>query len=76
MSYRILLIGLLNIGLFANASAQPYWLNMVTNGESMSLPVSSSQSCSDAVMQYVRSNIVNFVSCDIEPLPDAVNIGI
>lgn len=75
MSYKMLLIGLLSFSLLGTASAQSYWLNMVTDGESMSLPVSSKESCSEAVIQYVRSNVVNFVSCDIEPLPDAVNIG-
>lgn len=57
------------------ANAQTYWLNMVSDGQSMSLPVASDSQCSEAVNQFVRSNLVNFVSCDVKPLPDAVNLS-
>jgi len=72
MFKKFLLVSVLTIG---SANAQPYWLNMVVNGESMSLPVSSDERCTKAVNQYVRSNLVNFVSCDVEPLRDAVNVS-
>jgi len=71
----MLLIGLLSFALTGTASAQTYWLNMVTDGESMSLAVATEKGCTEAANQYVRSQIVNFVSCDVKPLPDAVNIG-
>jgi hypothetical protein len=61
--------------LFTSAlSAQTYWVNMVDNGVSMSLPVSSDQLCSEAVYRYVQSNLVDAVSCDVMPLPDAINL--
>jgi len=72
MFKKILLVSLLSIG---SVNAQPYWLNMVVNGESMSLPVSSESRCTMAVNDFVRSNLVNFVSCDVEPLRDAVNVS-
>lgn len=75
MLYKLLLTVFLNLGLLGTAAAQTYWLNMVTGGESMSLPVFSDSKCTEAVNGYVRSNLVNFVSCDVEPLPDAVNLG-
>ena len=72
MLKKIFLVFILSIG---TANAQTYWLNMVESDQSMSLPVSSDEKCTEAVIQYVSSNLVNFVSCDVEPLPDAVNLG-
>jgi len=71
MFKKFFFVSILSIG---TANAQTYWLNMVDNGQSMSLPVSSEERCTEAVNQFVRSNLVNFVSCDVKPLPDAVNI--
>jgi len=71
MFKKFVLVFLLSIG---SANAQTYWLNMVKTGISMSLPVSTAEKCIEAVNQFVRSNLVNFVSCDVEPLPDAVNL--
>ena len=73
MIQKILLVFLVSIG---SVNAQTYWLNMVQSGTSMSLPVSSAEQCTEAVNQFVRSNLVNFVSCDVNPLPDAVNLGL
>ncbi len=72
MFKKIFFVFMLGIG---TANAQTYWLNLVDNGQSMSLPVPTGEQCNEAVVQYVRSNLVNFVSCDVEPLPDAVNIA-
>ena len=71
MFKHVLLVISLSIG---SVNAQTYWVNMVESGQSMSLPVSSEEQCTEAVNQYVRSNLVNFVSCDVQPLPDAVNL--
>ena len=74
MLYKLLFIGFIYLGILGNASAQSFWLNMVSDGESMSLPVQSGAKCTEAVISYVRSNIVSFVSCDVEPLHDAINL--
>jgi len=43
MFYKALLTGLLSLALFGAANAQTYWLNIVIDDESMSLPVSSNE---------------------------------
>ncbi len=75
MFYKAWLIALLSLGAISTVSAQTYWLNMVVDGDSISLATFSDEKCSEAVIRYVRSNLVNFVSCDVQPLPDAVNTG-
>ena len=75
MFIKLLLFSVLNALLVGTLSAQTYWLNLVDNGKSMSLPVSTDEQCSQAVYRYVQSNLVHAVSCDVKPLPDAVNIG-
>jgi hypothetical protein len=75
MFYKVLFTGLLSLGLFASASAQTYWLNIVVDDESMSLPVSSNEMCSEAIVRYVQLQYHGSISCDVMPLPDAVNIG-
>ena len=74
MLKKILFYSVLNLFLAGAASAQTYWLNLVDNGNSMSLPVSSDEQCIEAVYRYVQSNLVDAISCDVEPLPDAVNV--
>ena len=74
MLKKILFYSVLNLFLAGTASAQTYWLNLVDNGNSMSLPVSSDEQCTEAVYRYVQSNLVDAISCDVEPLPDAVNV--
>jgi len=54
MFYKALLTGLLSLALFGAANAQTYWLNIVIDDESMSLPVSSNEKCSEAIIRYVQ----------------------
>ena len=74
MFKNFLFFSVLSILTMASAHAQTYWLNVINSGESMSLPVSSDELCSQAVYRYVQSNLADAVSCDVQPLPDAVNI--
>lgn len=74
MFHKLLLTGILSLGMFGAASAQTYWLNLVIDNESMSLPVSSNEKCSEAIVRYVQQQLHGSISCDVEPLPDAVNL--
>ena len=58
-----------------SAHAQIFWLNMVVDGQPMSLPVTSTEQCNAALDEYVRSGLINFVSCDVEPLPTTVSMN-
>ena len=65
-------------------SAQTYWLNMpgsynVEHSEytpSVSLQTFDYEACKDALVQYSRDNrMVENISCDVKPLPDAINLS-
>jgi len=73
MFYKALLTGLLSLALFGAANAQTYWLNIVIDDESMSLPVSSNEKCSEAIIRYVQQQQHGSISCDVMPLPASVN---
>ena len=75
MFYKVLLTGLLSLGLFGSASAQTYWLNIVIGDQYMSLPVSSNEKCSEAIVRYVQQQFHDSISCDVMPLPATVNTG-
>jgi len=75
MFYKALLAGLLGLGLFGVANAQTYWLNIVVDDKYMSLPVSSNEKCSEAIVRYVQQQQHDSISCDVMPLPGSVNSG-
>lgn len=66
----------------AGLSAQTYWLNIPaayskTDEQympSMSFPVNSHDACSDAIVEYAKTNLVYYIGCDVNPLSDAVNL--
>lgn len=75
MFYKVLLAGLLSLGLLGAANAQTYWLNIVVDDKYMSLPVSSNEKCSEAIVRYVQQQHHGSISCDVMPLPGSVNSG-
>jgi energy-converting hydrogenase Eha subunit B len=75
MFYNVLLTVLLSLGLIGSANAQTYWLNIVIADQSMSLPVSSNEKCSEAIIRYVQQQQHGSISCDVMPLPASVNTG-
>lgn len=56
------------------AESLNYWLNLVVDGQSMSLPVASAEQCTRALYRYAESNLAHSASCDVLPLPDALNL--
>lgn len=74
MFYKMLFSGLLSLVMFGAANAQTYWLNMVVDDQSMSIPVSSNEKCSEAIIRYVQQQLHDSISCDVMPLPNATNI--
>lgn len=63
-------------------ATQTWWLNIPGYIDkdgipipSLSLPTSDHDKCSDAVINYAKNEYVYYISCDIKPLPDAVNLG-
>lgn len=81
MFKRILLTFLLSL-LAATAVAETYWLNLPgayskTDEQhipAMSFPMQSHDACSDAIVEYAKSNLVYYIGCDVKPLADAVNL--
>lgn len=80
---RIILIMLLSI-ISGSLSAQTYWLNMPGSYSkkyseytpSVSLPTVDYQACQAALTQYAQDNeMIDKIACDIQPLPDAVNLA-
>ena len=68
----------------SNLLAEPaYWVNIprhhsIIDGKiipSVSWYTRSHEECSDAVVDYARDNLVNFISCSTRPLPDASNLS-
>lgn len=82
MFKRLFIVSLLSFFAVSSVNAQPYWLNIPsayskTDDQympSMSFPVKSHDSCSDAIVEYAKSNLVYYIGCDVKPLPDAVNL--
>ena len=82
ISKKVSLIAGLTFGVMQLAQAQTYWLNIpgaysMEDGlyeASISLPTVSHAACAQAIVQYTRDNLVNFIGCDVLPLPDAVNL--
>lgn len=82
VSKKVSLIFGLVFGVIQVAQAQTYWLNIPgaynlkdsQYESSLSLPTVSHEACAQAIVQYTRDNLVNFIGCDVQPLPDAVNI--
>ena len=68
--------------LVSTAAAQTFWLNIPgayskTDEQyvpAMSFPMQSHDSCSDAIVEYAKANLVYYIGCDVEPLTDAVNL--
>jgi len=79
MFKKFFFVCILSIG---TANAQTFWLNIPAAYSktdelyvpSMSFPVSSHDACSDAIVEYAKSNLVFYIGCDVKPLPDAVNL--
>ncbi len=82
VSKKILLIFGLVFGVTQLVQAQTYWLNIpgaysMKDSQyepSISLPTVSHEACAQAIVHYTRDNLVNFIGCDVLPLPDAANI--
>jgi len=72
MFHKMLLAGLLSLGLSGAVNAQTYWLNIVVDDKYMSLPVSSNEKCSEAIVRYVQQQQHDSISCDVVPLPGSV----
>lgn len=75
MFKKLILPGVLSLLISSTAFAESYWLNIVGTS-TMSIPTPSETSCNDAIHAYVRSEMVNFISCDVQPLPGAENLGL
>jgi len=82
--FKLAKITLAAVALMASlsVSAQTYWLNIGSYTDNdgseqpaFSMPTSSQAACSQAVIEYAKTNLVNFIGCDVEPLPHAVNIN-
>lgn len=73
MFYKVFLTGLLSLVMLGAANAQTYWLNIVIDDQYMSLPVSSNEKCSEAIVRYVQQQQYGSISCDVMPLPGSVN---
>ena len=81
-SRQFVYAALLATGLPSMAAANTYWLNIpgsysAEEGRympSVSFPTSDHYACSDAIVQYAKDNLVNYIGCDVKPLPDAVNL--
>lgn len=80
---NFILIVLLSV-LSGPLMAEIYWLNMPGSfseeyGEytpSVSLPTIDHSACKEALRQYAKDNVmIDKISCDINPLSDAVNLG-
>ena len=69
MFKKLFLTYLLSLGLVGTAYSQTYWLNFITGDSQMSLPVSSEEKCTEAIVRYAQANLIGFISCDVEPLP-------
>ena len=74
MLKRLFFVGLLTIGSLSTASASPYWVNIVMGDASMSIPVTTDSRCTEAVMRYAQSSVGGYISCDVKPLPDGVDL--
>lgn len=74
MFKNLLFFSVLTVLLVGTASAESYWVNIVDGGSSMSLPVDSNEQCTETVYRYVQSQLADAISCDVQPLPDAVNL--
>ena len=70
MFKKIILSGLLSLGLSGAVSAQTYWLNMVAAESQLSIPTASEESCTTAMYSYAKSNLRGSISCDVMPLPE------
>jgi hypothetical protein len=65
-----------------SVKAETYWLNIPASFSKvdeqyippMSFPVRSHDACSDAIVEYAKTNLVYYIGCDVKPLPDAVNL--
>ena len=69
MLKKLFLTFLLSLGLAGSAYSQTYFLNFITGDSQMSLPVSSEEKCTEAIVRYAQANLTGFISCDVEPLP-------
>ncbi len=80
---KIILIMLFSV-ISSSLSAEIYWLNMPGSYSkkyseftpSVSLPTVDYEACQAALTQYAQDNeMVEKIGCDIQPLPDAVNLA-
>jgi len=65
----------------ATTTAETYWFNVAgftaadgSEQPAFSIPTSGQGACSRAVVQYAKANLVSAISCDVAPLPNAVNL--
>lgn len=69
------IFGVVLLALTASASADAgYWLNIVGGDFVLSYPMMTENQCSASLADYVRSGLVNFASCDVQPMPGAENM--
>ena len=70
--------------LAGSVCAETYWLNMPgsysekyhESTPSVSLPLADYKACQNALVQYQQDNeMVDRISCDLEPLKDAINLA-
>ena len=79
---QLLVATVLSITAFSTASAETYWLNIPESYRQLddklfpasSIPTASQEACSEAMVEYAKEGFVNFIGCDVKPLPNAANM--
>jgi len=75
----ILVLAILSTAVHANG----YWLNIpayIDSDSGRTVPPTSywtrdRDSCADAIVQYAKLEYVYYIGCDVNPLPNAVNVN-
>jgi len=82
MFKHFFMVPLITLLAISTIQAETYWLNIPghyskVDGQlvpSLSLPTPSHDKCSDAIIEYAKTNLVYYIGCDVKPLRDAVNL--
>jgi len=78
----LIVLSLLSVILQSQAVAETYWLNIPGSYRQLddkffpasSIPTVSQAACSEAMLEYAKQGLVNFIGCDVKPLPNAANL--
>ena len=78
----LVLIPLLVVTNQSSGVAETYWLNIPESHRQVddkffpasSYATDSQEACAKAMVEYAKMGVVNFIGCDIKPLPNAANL--